>query len=678
MNSELYSTLPFGAPGSRAAVTTDPPTTWRAPDVLASTHGFAVLDRTGRFVAANPVFAATSGSSGDAIVGCRFDDVWTVDPEPGQPDELVDVLARVRREALVRVDVHPAGEPGSLRTVLTLSDLGGERGELGVTFVPAGQSVAPPEALMATLDHLAVAAVVYAVDGSIIAMNRPLRGLLGRSAEAMPRLDVLLTHAGDRHAGVHLALRALRGEIDGWTRDKRLVRPDGELVWVQESMKLVRDDRGAPGHFFAQLVDISASKASEAALEESRTQLTFFTDGLPVALVEMDPAGTITDDNAAARELLGHELVRRSLADVAHPEDLARVRRALVRADDPDRDWVLEFRARHADGGYRWVRAHARMHLDSRGSLIKAVSMWTDITDEVEAREASARFGELLESMDDMVALADLDGQLLHLNAAGRLLLPDYEMDLGGIALADLFLPESAAEITQVALPTARNFGMWKGEVTVIPTAMELRIVSLLLVCHVDERSGRQTLLAMAHDITELKRAEEAMRLQATTDPLTGLPNRPILFDRVGHALARCGRTGGGVALLFVDLDRFKEVNDALGHDAGDELLVQVAGRLAGAVRESDTVARLGGDEFVVLAEPVEQEEDASVVAHRIVATMAEPFQLHSGEVTIGASVGLALSDGSSTPRSLLKRADTAVYAAKASGRSCVRVAAPV
>jgi diguanylate cyclase (GGDEF)-like protein len=162
------------------------------------------------------------------------------------------------------------------------------------------------------------------------------------------------------------------------------------------------------------------------------------------------------------------------------------------------------------------------------------------------------------------------------------------------------------------------------------------------------------------------------MRHQATTDMLTGLPNRVILSDRLGHALARNTRSGGGVALLFVDLDRFKSVNDRMGHDAGDELLVQVAQRLDESVRECDTVARIGGDEFIVLAEPVVRAEDAMVVANRIVAALGRPFHLRAGTASIGASVGLAMSERGSTPRTLLKQADTAVYQAKAAGRSCV------
>ena len=162
------------------------------------------------------------------------------------------------------------------------------------------------------------------------------------------------------------------------------------------------------------------------------------------------------------------------------------------------------------------------------------------------------------------------------------------------------------------------------------------------------------------------------MRRAATSDALTGLPNRAILFDRLTHGLARTGRSGGGLALLFVDLDHFKSVNDQMGHDAGDELLVQVARRLTDSVRDCDTVARIGGDEFVVLAEPVIRFEDAMVVANRIVSALAEPFSLSAGTARIGASVGVATSQRDSTSRSLLKQADTAVYRAKAQGRSRV------
>ncbi len=168
----------------------------------------------------------------------------------------------------------------------------------------------------------------------------------------------------------------------------------------------------------------------------------------------------------------------------------------------------------------------------------------------------------------------------------------------------------------------------------------------------------------------ELLSRERQLAHMAFHDPLTGLANRALFYDRVSHAVLRQDRTGSPVGLLYIDLDGFKAVNDSLGHDAGDELLVAVAARLTTCLRSSDTVARLGGDEFAVLADPVHDVEDIVVIADRVVAAIAEVFPLASGVARIGASVGIATRrprDGDLDD--FLQRADSAMYAAKTAGK---------
>jgi diguanylate cyclase (GGDEF)-like protein len=177
-------------------------------------------------------------------------------------------------------------------------------------------------------------------------------------------------------------------------------------------------------------------------------------------------------------------------------------------------------------------------------------------------------------------------------------------------------------------------------------------------------------------DITERKRAEERIRLMALHDTLTGLPNRLNFNDQVEQAIERGAAHGQRFALLFVDLDDFKKVNDSLGHDAGDALLTRVAAQLMAAVRETDVVARLGGDEFVVLLHDTESPAIVTEIAADIVGRLAMPFHLDAGTAEIGASVGIALYPAHGICReSLLKAADEAMYAAKAAGRGAWRLA---
>ena len=185
------------------------------------------------------------------------------------------------------------------------------------------------------------------------------------------------------------------------------------------------------------------------------------------------------------------------------------------------------------------------------------------------------------------------------------------------------------------------------------------------------ENGGDLTVLSLVEDITELVEAEERIRHLAHHDPLTGLPNRLLLQDRLEQALARARRAENQIAVMLVDLDDFKTINDTLGHLSGDELIRMVAHRLRGLMRESDTVARLGGDEFAIVQTDLREPAGAAVLARKAIAALREPFDLEGRRALVGASVGIALfpQDGDAL-EPLLKHADVALYRAKAERRS--------
>jgi diguanylate cyclase (GGDEF)-like protein len=175
-------------------------------------------------------------------------------------------------------------------------------------------------------------------------------------------------------------------------------------------------------------------------------------------------------------------------------------------------------------------------------------------------------------------------------------------------------------------------------------------------------------LVVMARDVTDLRRQRELIVHQASHDALTGLPNRTVFLERCGHALHLAERHHELAVVLFVDLDRFKVINDSLGHDAGDRLLVAVAERLQLAVRPTDTIARFGGDEFTILCERVQSPDDARVLAERVLDLFAKPFQLEEREVFETASVGIAVGQAPQLPEEIMQDADAAMYRAKAGG----------
>jgi diguanylate cyclase (GGDEF)-like protein len=181
-----------------------------------------------------------------------------------------------------------------------------------------------------------------------------------------------------------------------------------------------------------------------------------------------------------------------------------------------------------------------------------------------------------------------------------------------------------------------------------------------------DDNGKLASILSLAEDVTARTDAEEQLRQAAVHDALTGLPNRNSLAARLEHAIMRVNRSGDRLALLFIDLDRFKKVNDTLGHAAGDEVLRQTAARIRASVREVDTVARLGGDEFVVLLETDVRPDTPGIIGERIRAGFDSPFDWKGLEVRCGASIGVSLyPDHARDPAALLDSADAAMYREK-------------
>ncbi len=292
-------------------------------------------------------------------------------------------------------------------------------------------------------------------------------------------------------------------------------------------------------------------------------------------------------------------------------------------------------------------------------------------TVEQRVRERSAeRFRALVQNATEIIAVVDTRGTVLDVTGAAlqRVLGFEREAIVGG-NLADL-VPEAdharmRAALARIATPGARpRITEWE------VARRDGRVVHLEAVgnnmLHDDTVGG---LVLTLRDVTERRAMEERLRHQAFHDGLTGLANRSLFEDRVGHALDRSRRSGAGVAVLFVDLDDFKTVNDSLGHAVGDQLLSAVAQRVALALRTGDTAARLGGDEFAVLLEAAGA-ASASEVAERILSALAEPITIEGRALSVGASIGVACAGPAECDAAaLLRGADIAMYAAKASGK---------
>ena len=292
-------------------------------------------------------------------------------------------------------------------------------------------------------------------------------------------------------------------------------------------------------------------------------------------------------------------------------------------------------------------------------------------------RFAEERFRSSFEHAPIGMAIASPEGQIIEANAVMSAMLGYSKAELATMRWRHLSHPDDAT-VSENAAARLRDGEINSFQIEKRFLHADGRTVwCLLSVAAVVDSSGMaKVMVAQIEDITDRKDAERRLAHQALHDPLTGLCNRLLLTDRIRSALARSDRLEGSVAVLFIDLDRFKAVNDTYGHDVGDQVLCAVAERVGSAVRPDDTVARIGGDEFVVIAERlIDGEADAILIGERIEQALAPPIVVSEGEVFVTASIGISLTGtGLHTPEALLRDSDTAMYRAKERGRDRLEV----
>ncbi len=334
--------------------------------------------------------------------------------------------------------------------------------------------------------------------------------------------------------------------------------------------------------------------------------------------------------------------------------------------------FLSEHRVRDAEGGWQWMRARGRtIERGSDGRIVKIAGTARDVT-HTHHRERERRIAtEVMHHMAEAVVVIDDDFNYVTVNPAFTRI-SGYE--LADVAGKDAGLTNSEqhdAAFYEQSRKAMREQGHWAGEM------WQKRKDGREFLCAVQTNaiqepgSQRRLYVLVATDITDRRRIEQELRYLANYDTLTNLPNRTLLAERLSRAIVRARRQGTCVALLFLDLDRFKDVNDSLGHATGDRILRMAAQRLQQAVGIASTVARIGGDEFTVLLEDLSHASEADACAQRVIDAFDEPLLLDDRqEIAITPSIGISLyPDHAQVPTDLIKHADTAMYQAKAAGR---------
>lgn len=378
-------------------------------------------------------------------------------------------------------------------------------------------------------------------------------------------------------------------------------------------------------------------------------------------------------------EMLGYsaeELAQKTWMEVTHPDDVAggvAERERIMKGESEG--YAMNKRFIRKDGSIIFANMNVKCVRKDDGTVNYFVAMIRDITEQerrkAEILAARSQLQATLDAIPDLLFELDADGCVHAWHSVRRTEFPPVSGEsLVGKKVADV-LPSEAVDIILSALAEAQEKGLSSGK------QLELRLPGRedkwwyeLSVSrkHADPATGPR-FIVLARDITERKASEQRILHLAHYDSLTGLPNRALLADRMRVAINRAARQAKRLAVLFVDLDRFKAINDSLGHDIGDHLLKAVAERMQTSIRSVDTVSRVGGDEFVVLLNEIETAEDAARVAQKIIDGLSQPYQIEKHELLLTGSVGICIyPDNGTEPSILLRNADAAMYTAKEAG----------
>ena len=352
------------------------------------------------------------------------------------------------------------------------------------------------------------------------------------------------------------------------------------------------------------------------------------------------------------------------------PGELERIKAATLAVLKTRQAFNLTFQIRRQDGQVRFMRNRATLHCDESNAPCRLIGTTEDVT-ERKLREADLRIAAAAFECQESIMVTDANRVILRVNRAFTELFGYTAQDVLGATPRVLQSGRHDPAFYAAMWDGITRGGAWQGEIWDRRKNGEHFPVWLSITAVCNDDGGVTHYVATHTDITLRKAAEEEIQQLAFYDPLTGLPNRRLLQDRLHQAMSQAKRDHSRLALLFLDLDKFKPVNDDFGHQAGDELLQAVAQRLQACVRESDTVARVGGDEFVLLLPSIEAAIAASAVARKIHDALIEPFALSHGQnVRISSSTGIAIyPEHGSDETELTQHADAAMYQAKAAGR---------
>lgn len=519
------------------------------------------------------------------------------------------------------------------------------------------------------------------VEGRILDCNEAMARILGYSSrEELMEQSARDLYQDPSHRDGYIAI--LRRERMMTSNEISLRRKDGRPCWLIESVHLLDGD---PEIMEGTVIDITGRKLAENALRESEERYRLLVERMREGLAQAGNDGVLQFVNDRFCEMVGYE--REELVGIqgdlllAYSEDIALMREKIRLRMRHVAD-QYEVRVRRKDGTIIWLEIGGAPVVDAAGNVVGSIGVHNDVTErrmaEEALRESEARYRLMAENSTDMISRTSNRGILLYASDASRRLLGYEPSELVGRFFYDFVFDADRDEVRHLSSlihesgPTTFAYRVEKKDGSLVWFETTSRSVRDVLTGRIREVVG------VSRDVTERKRVEEQIEYQAYHDALTGLPNRRLFRDRLTVALAHARRMKHPLAVMFLDLDRFKVVNDTLGHSTGDELLKTVGTRLQASLREEDSIARMGGDEFTILLADLKTTDDSAKIAQKVLDTVAQPLKVDGTELFVTTSIGIALfpSDGD-TAEALLANADHAMYRAKDAGRNSYQMFTP-
>ena len=527
----------------------------------------------------------------------------------------------------------------------------------------------------------AVGQAVIAADplGKVIYWNRAAQELYGWSAqEAMGRPIVEVTPSEELAEQAEEIMGTL-SHGRSWTGEFVVQRKDGTTFPALATDTPVHDEQGNLVAIIGVSTDITQIKQTEELRRgEERFRATFAQAA--VGMAHTAPDGRLLRVNRKLCDILGYtreEMLGMTVQERTHPDDFERdldqARRLLAGEIET---YSMEKRFFRKDDSIVWINLTVSLVREASAEPDYFIAVVEDIDErkrtEIDLDREREFLKATLESLKVGIVACDAEGNLTLFNKASR--------EFHGVAEEksapdewaeryDLHYADGRTPMRKEDIPLYRAYGgenVRDAEMVIAPIDGPARTLMANGQAFYDDEGNKLGAVVAMHDITERKRAEEWLQHQAFHDPLTDLPNRYLFVDRLGQALIRTTRPENRAAVLFMDLDGFKVVNDSLGHEIGDRLLVAVAERLKGCLRPKDTLARFAGDEFIVLIEEVEGADEPLRVTQRITEEFQRPFVMDGREIVLRFSIGVALGEGyTKSPEELLRDAATAMYRAK-------------